>query len=173
MGVVGESGHFVITLTHGMTNGPLRINYPFILCENHALKGNLCWKYSSPLVFAKKRISCILCKHLGQDHYQDTRRFPPLIVVEIGLGPLLVCVRHPEPFFGTWSLPQTSFSTPGPCFSTEGPETLGKVSPRLKLPFPRPSFHPTDWFSNCAILVPAAAGRGKKIVCEFFFVANV
>ena len=42
MGVVGESGHFVITLTHGMTNGPLRINYPFILCQKHALKGNLC-----------------------------------------------------------------------------------------------------------------------------------
>ena len=37
-----ESGHFVITLTHGMTNGPLGIYYPFILCKNHVSKGNLC-----------------------------------------------------------------------------------------------------------------------------------
>ena len=73
-----------------------------------------------PLHGCKKLISCIFCKELGQDQVHDMRRLLPLIVIEIGLRPLLVCVRHPEAF-GTGSLPalETWFSTPGPCFSTQ------------------------------------------------------
>ena len=67
-----------------------------------------------------KLISSIVCKELGEDQYHDMRRLLPLIVIEIGLCPLFVCVRHPEAF-GTGSLPalETWFSTPGPCFSTQ------------------------------------------------------
>ena len=123
-------------------------------------------------------LSSILCEYLGQDQYLiNMSGVLPLVVVEIGLGPLFVCVRHPEAF-GTGSLPAWDFvlGTRSLLFhpGTWDSRGLTWVPPRLYFPPPVLAAALLTDSPNCAmVVVPETAGKegGVKtvaIACNLF-----